>query len=109
MEEMIYIFKEIKKFRGQSKTISNCIDGEVRAQNITNHFQFKKSMKICTPSSQLNSLVDYYNRAGRAVYACAMDLSKAFDLLSWEVLFSELLEMGVSPLALRCLMSIYSN
>ena len=34
--------------------------------------------------------MDYYNRAGRAVYACAMDLSKAFDLVSWEVLFTEL-------------------
>jgi len=41
--------------------------------------------------------VDYYNRAGRAVYACARDLSKAFDLVSWEMLFSELLERGVSP------------
>ena len=46
----------------------------------------------------VNSVVDYYNRTGRAVYACAMDLSKAFDLVSWE----ELLERGVSPLALRC-------
>ena len=33
------IFKEIKKFRGQSTTISNCIDGEVGAQNIADHFQ----------------------------------------------------------------------
>ena len=33
------IFKEIKKFRGQSTTISNCIDGEVGAQNIAVHFQ----------------------------------------------------------------------
>ena len=33
------IFKEIKKFRGQSTTISNCIDGEAGAQNIADHFQ----------------------------------------------------------------------
>ena len=32
------IFKEIKKFRGQNTTISNCIDGEVGAQNISDHF-----------------------------------------------------------------------
>ena len=38
-----------------------------------------------------------------------MDRSKAFELVSWEVLFSELLERGVSPLALRCLLFIYSN
>ena len=33
-----YIFKEIKKFRGQSTTISNCIDGEFGAQNIVDQF-----------------------------------------------------------------------
>ena len=33
------IFKEIKKFRGQSTTISNRIDGEVGAQNIGDNFQ----------------------------------------------------------------------
>ena len=49
----------------------------------------------------VKSVVDYYNRAGREVYACAMNLSKAFDLVSWEVLFSELLERGVLPLAIK--------
>jgi len=57
----------------------------------------------------INSVVDYYNRASRAVYACAMDLSKAFDLVSWEVLFSKLLKRGVSPQALRCLMFILES
>ena len=33
------IFKEIKKFRGQSTTITNWIDGKVGAQNIADHFQ----------------------------------------------------------------------
>ena len=77
----------------------------------TDEFQFGfQKLAITTMCSLgVNSLVDYYNRAGRAVYACAMDLSKAFDLVSWEVLFLELLERGVSPLALRCLMFIYSN
>ena len=32
------IVKEIKIFRGQSTTISNCIEGEVGAQNIADHF-----------------------------------------------------------------------
>ena len=57
----------------------------------------------------VNSVVDYYNRAGRAVYACAMNLSMAFDLVLWEVLFLELLERGVSPLALRCLFTQVKN
>ena len=34
-----YIYKEIKKFSGESTTISNCIDGEVGAQNIADNYQ----------------------------------------------------------------------
>ena len=55
-------------------------------------FQKLASIKMC--SWGVNSVVDYCDRAGRAFYACAMDLSKAFDLVSWEGLFSELLERG---------------
>ena len=65
-------------------------------------FGFQKLASTTMCSWGVNSAVDYYNRAGRAVYACAMDLSKAFDLVSWEVLLSELLERSVSPLAFRC-------
>ena len=54
-------------------------------------------------------MIDYYNQAGRAVYACTMDLSKAFDLVAWSKLFPELLKRGVSALSLRCLIYIYRN
>ena len=50
-------------------------------------FGFQKLASTTMCSWGVNSVVDYYNRAGRAVYACAMDLSKAFDLVSWEVHF----------------------
>ena len=65
-------------------------------------FGFQKLASTTMCNWGVNSVVDYYNRAGRTVCACAMDLSKAFDLVSWEVLLSELLERSVSPLAFRC-------
>ena len=34
----VNIFNEIKKFRGNSKTVSSSIDGEVGSQNISEHF-----------------------------------------------------------------------
>ena len=46
----------------------------------------------------VNSAVDYYNRAGRAVYACAMDLSKAFDLGSWKVNFLKYCQVSHSQI-----------
>ena len=41
-------------------------------------FQAKSSTSMCAWA--INTVVDYYNRHGRPVYACSMDLSKAFDL-----------------------------
>ena len=84
---------------------------EINSDKLTTdelQFGFQK-LASTTMCSSPNSVVDYYKRAGRAVYACAMELSKAFDHVSWEMLFSELLERGVSPLALNCLMFIYLN
>ena len=48
-------------------------------------FQAKSSTSMCTWA--INTVVDYYNRHRRPVYACSMDLSKAFDLVAWSKLF----------------------
>ena len=70
-------------------------------------FQANSSTSLCTWG--IVSVVDYYNRAGRPVFACSMDLSKAFDLVAWKKLFPELLERNISPLLLRCSFYIYAN
>ena len=70
-------------------------------------FQPNCSTTICFWA--VSSVIDNYNQAGRPVYACAMDLSKAFDLVSWDKLFPELLERHISVLSLRCLIHIYKN
>ena len=72
-------------------------------------FGFKAGSSTSMCSWAISTVINYYNRAGRPVYACSMDLSKAFDLVSWDNLFSELLDRGISPLILRCLTYIYSN
>ena len=46
---------------------------------------------------------------GRTVYGCAMDLSKAFDLVEWTQLFTILREKRVAPVYLRIMLFIYSN
>ena len=42
-------------------------------------FKVKSGTSMC--SWAISSVIDYYNRAGRPVYACSMDVSKAFDLV----------------------------
>ena len=51
-------------------------------------FQEKSSTTICTWA--VYAVIDYYYRQGTAVYGCAMDLSKAFDLVEWVTLFQTL-------------------
>ena len=55
----------------------------------------------------VNSVVDHFLSNGRAVYGCAMDLSKAFDLVEWTELFTTLKLRGVEPVFLRVLLHVY--
>ena len=53
--------------------------------------------------------VHYYTRQDRAVYGCAMDMTKAFDMVEWSDLFDTLRKRGVSAISLRLLLFIYQN
>ena len=70
-------------------------------------FQAKSSTTMCTWA--VNSVIDHYISNGRTVYGCAMDLSKAFDMVEWTELFTTLMERGVEPVFLRVLLYIYQN
>ena len=70
-------------------------------------YQAKSSTTMCTWT--VSAIIDYYNRNGRPVYGCAMDMSKAFDMVEWGQLFATLRKRGVHPLYLRLLITIYSN
>ena len=68
-------------------------------------FQEKSSTTMCTFA--LTAVIDYYNRAGSPVYACAMDMSKSFNMVQWKTLFYELDKREISPLILKVLLQVY--
>ena len=70
-------------------------------------FQGKSSTVMCSWTA--TTVIEHYNRQGSVVYGCAMDLSKAFDLVEWVELFSSLLECKFSAIFLRLLFYIYKN
>ena len=70
-------------------------------------FQPKASTTMC--SWLATSVIDHYNRNGSVVYGCAMDLSKAFDMVEWMELFGVLQAKNVSPIFLRTLLNVYSH
>ena len=70
-------------------------------------FQAKSSTSMCSWAA--TAVIEHFNRNGRTVYGCAMDLSKAFDLVEWTELFNILQQKNVSPIFLRILLFIYRN
>ena len=70
-------------------------------------YQAKSSTIMC--SWAVTAVIDFYNRNGRPVYGCAMDMSKAFDMVEWGELFTNLRSKGVNSIFLRLLLSIYRN
>ena len=70
-------------------------------------FQPKASTTMC--SWMISTVIDKYNQQGSPVYCCTMDLTKAFDMVRWPELFTELLEKKISPIFLRTLLFIYVN
>ena len=56
-----------------------------------------------------SAVINYFNSKGRPVYGCAMNLSKAFDMVDWKELFLTLKLRNVNPVFLRVLIFIYSG
>ena len=70
-------------------------------------FQSGSGTVMCTWTA--TAVIDYFNRRGSVVYGCAMDLSKAFDMVDWKELFLLLRKRKVEPIFLRVLIFIYRN
>lgn len=51
--------------------------------------------------------MEYFQRHGSNVYACVMDLEKAFDLVKHSNLFRKLVEEKLPPIFIRLMISIY--
>ena len=76
---------------------------ELRTDELQFGFQQKTSVNMFT--WLVVETIDYFQRNGSEVYACVMDLSKAFDI----ALFWKLLEKGMPPVYVRLLLVMYAK
>ena len=53
--------------------------------------------------------IDYFLKNGSEVFTCATDMSKAFDLTLHSLMFSKMLDAGMTPIFVRLLIFIYAN
>ena len=72
-------------------------------------FGFQEGSGTVMCSWTATTVIEHYINNGTTVFGCAMDLSKAFDLVQWVHLFKLLDEKGLSPLFLRVLLYVYRN
>ena len=53
--------------------------------------------------------VDYFLKNGSEVFSCATDMSKAFDLTLHSLMFTKMIDAGLSPIFVRLMIFIYSH
>ena len=68
-------------------------------------YQPKCSTNMCT--WLVVETIDYFIRNGGEVFACAMDMTKAFDLVVHSKLLLKLLNAGMPPIVVRLLMVMF--
>ena len=72
-------------------------------------FAYKQNTGTATCTWAVTAIVDHFTRNRKPVFACAMFMSKAFDMVKWGKLFIILYERGVHPIIIRLLIYIYRN
>ena len=68
-------------------------------------FKSKTSTTQCT--WLVTEVVQHLLRAGTNPIVTVLDCTKAFDLCKFNILFSRILDKGVPPIVVRCLMAMY--
>ena len=68
-------------------------------------YQAECSTNMCT--WLVVETIDYFLRNGGEVFACSMDMTKAFDLVVHSKLLEKLLKVGMPPIMVRLLLVMY--
>ena len=72
-------------------------------------FAYKSNTGTATCSWTVNAIVDRFTRNWKQVYGAALDMSKAFDMVKWDVLFNTLLDRDINPIFICILTYVYKN
>ena len=70
-------------------------------------FQQDTSTNMCTWLAV--ETIEYFLRNGSDVFACVMDMTKAFDKVQHSKLFWKLVEKGIPPIFIRLLLEMYEK
>ena len=72
-------------------------------------FGFRHGRRTTDPIFILNSVIQFYRKKAKPLFACFVDFKKAFDSISHGALRTKLALLGVSYMILTLLQSMYAN
>ena len=72
-------------------------------------FGFKASTSTTQCTWLVTEVVQHLLRTGTNPIVTVLDCTKAFDLCKFSILFNRILETGVPPIVVRCLMTMYED
>jgi hypothetical protein len=72
-------------------------------------FGFREGLSTESAILALKHTVSYYVKRNTPIYACFLDLSKAFDTVSYDIMWSKLKEAGINPAVTGIMSHWYSN
>ena len=72
-------------------------------------FGFKSHTSTTQCTWLVNEVVQHLLRSGTNPIVTVLDCTKAFDLCKFSLLFTRVLESGVPPIVVRCLMAMYQD
>jgi hypothetical protein len=70
-------------------------------------FAYKQNCSTTQCTWVASETIHYYKNCKSDVFACLLDCSKAFDKIRYDILFTKLMEKGLSPLILRTIVFSY--
>ena len=94
-----------------SKALEWCILIQFEYCLSTSDFQFgfKPGLSTTLCTGLLKNVVSHYLQRGSSLFACFLDVSKAFDLVKHSILFQKLSDRGLPNLVVRFLYRWYST
>ena len=72
-------------------------------------FGFKARTSTTQCTWMVTEVVQHLLRAGTNPIVTVLDCTKAFDLCKFSILFNRILDTGVPPIVVRCLMAMYED
>ena len=97
MSCILEIFESIIVIKYQEKLLTS------------NQFGFKQGASTVLCTSTLKEVVANYFSGSSKVYACFLDMTKAFDRVNILKLFDKLLQRGISTAIVRVLLDSYTS